>query len=496
MSENHSLSELQQRLQETEALLQQAEIEKKKAIQNSTQFLAHLSHEIRTPLNIILGFTDLLTAEVQNSQQRERLEAISSNSRHLLNLINKVLQFAKLDSHTNTVDVSPLDIQHILAEIESMFCESLAEKNIPFHIIQDPNISPYILTDGDRLKEILVNLVGNAAKFTKTGSIELKLTHTSPQHITFCVKDTGCGISEAELSTIFYPFIQANNQVKEGQGTGLGLAIARKNVQLMGGKLEVTSEEGKGASFFFTLICEEAKDHQPKQESSHPPALSILPHETARILVVDDHQANRELLYQMLAPYPFKLQEASNGAEALDIIKKSVPDLVLLDLAMPILDGEATIRQLRAEESTRELPVLVLSAMAFEENRTSALKAGANGFIPKPFKKEHLLKELFRMLNRAYDAPAATVERSEQAQAAPIEGEMVFPSTVWMQSLEETLQDLDPLSIEAKLEEVKHSHPAFFEKASRWINHFAFSELEAWLKSQLSALSMGNSSEN
>jgi CheY-like chemotaxis protein/nitrogen-specific signal transduction histidine kinase len=494
MSESHSLLELEQRLKETETLLHQAQIDKENAIQNSTQFLAHLSHEIRTPLNIILGFTDLLTAELQSSQQRERLEAISSNSRHLLNLINKVLQFAKLDNHTNILDITPLDLQYLLAEIESMFYESLAEQNISLHIIRDPNLFRYVLTDGDRLKEVLINLVGNAAKFTKAGTIEIKLTQTSAREITFSVQDTGCGISAEELPTIFAPFIQASNQIKEGQGTGLGLAIAKKNVQLLGGNLEVISKEKEGTTFFFTLTCEEAANPQALQEDAIAPTSKIMAHETAQILVVDDHQANRELLYQMLAPYPFQLQEASNGAEALEMIKKSAPDLVLLDLAMPILDGESTIRQLRAEESTRKLPVLVLSAMAFEENRTSALKAGANSFLPKPFKKEHLLKELFRMLNRTYAPPA--VETVSQNAGKETFHEISFPSTAWLKSLEETLQELDPISIETKLQEVEQSHPAFFNKASGWIKNFAFSELEAWLQSQLSVSSKGNAREN
>lgn len=495
MCESHSLTELQQRLKATEALLHQAQFDKKNAMQNSTQFLAHLSHEIRTPLNIILGFTDLLTAELQSSQQRERLEAISSNSRHLLNLINKVLHFAKLDNHSNTLEITPLDTHHLLAEIESMFYESLAEQNISLHIIQDPEIFRYILTDGDRLKEVLVNLVGNAAKFTESGSIEVSLKHTPPQQITFSIKDTGCGIPQTALPTIFSPFIQADNQRTAFQGTGLGLAIARKNVQLLGGELEVISEEGKGTTFFFSLNCEEAESpsHQPEDTRTLTPTSSA--YETSQILVVDDHQANRELLYQVLAPYPFQLQEASNGAEALEMIKKSAPDLVLLDLAMPILDGEATIRKLRAEERTRELPVLVLSAMAFEENRTSAMTAGANGFIAKPFKKEHLLQELFRMLNKTYENPARPAEK-EPPPRSDSSTEMRFPSISWLKALEATLQELDPLSIEAKLQEVQHSHPAFFEKAHGWINNFAFSELETWLQSQLSVGSTGKVSEN
>lgn len=494
MSESRSLLELQQRLQETEALLHQAQIDKKNAIQNGTQFLAHLSHEIRTPLNIILGFTDLLTAEIQSSQQKERLESISSNSRHLLNLINKVLQFAKLDNQTESLDIRPLDLQHLLAEIESMFHESLAEQNVSLRFTLDSKIFRYILTDGDRLKEVLVNLVGNAAKFTKTGTIEVVLKQTSTGQITFSVEDTGCGISTAELPTIFAPFIQASNQIKAGQGTGLGLAIARKHVQLLGGNLEVISEEDKGSTFFFTLSCEKAETPDPQQNTANATLLTTSLQENAHILVVDDHQANREMLYQMLAPYPFQLQEASNGAEALEMIKKSIPDLVLLDLAMPILDGEATIRQLRAEERTRELPVLVLSAMAFEENRTSALRAGANSFIPKPFKKEHLLQELFRMLNRSYELPS--VEPVIKPAGASTKQAMIFPPVSWLKSLEKTLQELDPLSIEAKLQEVEHSHPAFFEKSSRWIHNFAFSELETWLQSQLSVLSTGNLKEN
>lgn len=481
------LSELQAQLETLKAALQKTEADKTQAVQNSTHFLAHLSHEIRTPLNIILGFTDLLTAEITSPQQRERLEAISSNSRHLLNLINKVLHFAKLDASLNQIELAPLELTHLLAEIRSMFQESLAERGVllKIELIDADSIPQYIQTDADRLKEVLVNLVGNASKFTETGSIELRIQHSPPQSLTIQVSDTGCGIAAADLPTIFHPFAQANNQkVAHQQGSGLGLAIVNKNVQLLGGELSVQSKEGQGTRFSFSIPCQETEAPNAVEVQTSPEALQVLGQKSFNILVVDDHQANRELLYQILSPYPFKLREASNGIEALESIRRVLPDLVLLDLAMPILDGEATIQQLRAQESTRDLPILVLSAMAFEENKQSAIGAGANGFIAKPFKKEQLLSSLFDLLNISLHPPEEAIQTApkETVKSPPENPEL--PSAEWLSHFKGVLQELDPMQIEATLEEVKESHPGFFSRASHWINTFAFSELEAWLKEQ------------
>lgn len=481
---------LEAQLETLKKALQQAEDEKQLAIQNSTHFLAHLSHEIRTPLNIILGFTDLLTTELSTPQQRERLEAISSNSRHLLNLINKVLHFAKLDASLNQIELAPLELQHLLAEIRSMFQESLAERDIALKIdVEGTGVPQYIQTDVDRLKEVLVNLIGNASKFTEAGHIQLRIQHPAAQELHFEVSDTGCGISAEDLPSIFRPFAQANNQ-KEAhqQGTGLGLAIVKKNVQLLGGQLSVSSEENEGTRFSFSIPYQESQAPSPHPTAPSPEALPTIPQEEFTLLVVDDHQANRELLYQILAPYPFKLREASNGIEALDSIRRYPPDLVLLDLAMPILDGETTIRKLRAQESTRELPILVLSAMAFEENKQSAIRAGADGFIAKPFKKEHLLSALFKLLNiplHAQEAPVKNKQNTEEVTVPESTGTLTLPAAEWLEHFNQELQELDPMRIEAKLEEVKHTHPLFFKKAAHWIDTFAFSELEAWLQEQM-----------
>ena len=475
-------SELQEEIKQLQTELKAAKEAQRHTLQNSTHFLAHLSHEIRTPLNIILGFTDLLTAEIETPQQRERLEAISSNSRHLLDLINKVLHFAKLDASINTPEEKVLDLYFLTAEIKSMFQESLSERGVALKIQADPAELPqYILTDPDRLKEALVNLIGNAAKFTKEGSVTLTIQPDSTaQFLSFRVSDTGCGIPKEELPHIFRPFSQASNQENHMQtGTGLGLAIVKKNVTLLGGNLDVVSREGYGTEFFFTMPCKPTESTSEVSPAITPDALSSASRQKRHtVLVVDDHQANRELLYQVLEPYPFQVREASNGAEALDVIQDNLPDLVLLDLAMPILDGEATIKALRAQKNTQALPILVLSAMAFEENRQSAMRAGADGFIAKPFKKEHLLQSLFDLL----DIPYAPQQRNTASpQTSTIETKLRFPEAAWLQEFRAVLQELDPLTIESKLEEVQSSHPVFFKKASHWIDTFAFGELEAWL---------------
>lgn len=460
--------------------LAKAEDEKQSAIQNSSYFLSHLSHEIRTPLSIVLGFTDLLTADTQDPKQRERLDAISSNSRHLLDLLNRVLHFSRLEADMQSLDESPLELTYLSTEIQSMFSENLANQGIVFQTLIDPDLPDRIFADGSRIKEVLVNLVGNASKFTSQGQITLSFQSQNADQICFRVEDTGCGIEADELGQIFSPFCQANNQGGAYKGSGLGLAIAKKNVQLMGGDLRVESQVNQGSQFYFAILCKPVESEGPEHSSQLRPVAQESS-QSHTILIVDDHQANRELLYQILAPYPFQLSEASNGQEALECIARAQPDLLLLDLAMPILDGEATIKLLRQKPETQDLPILVLSAMAFEENRASALGAGANLFISKPFQKESLVKAIFSLLKLDYQEkqPAVTVADLPAAN----DGELVLPEQSWLHEFELIVHDLDPTAIESKLLELKETHPVFCSKVAKWVADFSFSDLQSWLES-------------
>jgi PAS domain S-box-containing protein len=417
----------------TEKELQQAKEVADTASRAKTEFLANMSHELRTPLNAILGYAQILKDnENLTERQRNGLETIRSSGKHLLNLITEILDLSKIEAGRMELQLSELHLPEFLKHIADMTQIRAQQKGIAFVYENDLDLPIGVRADEKRLQEVLLNLLGNAVKFTEKGKVTFRVRSnrfsdlkvrsndfsrytdkttakavTTNPNIRFEVEDTGIGIAPEHLEEIFSPFHQVTEQRYAIEGTGLGLSISRRLVEMMGSELYVQSTVGKGSVFWFELnlpivegVIVSAYPERNRRESQ-----KIVGYQGERrtVLVVDDEATNRALLLGILLPLGFKIAEAENGQECVEKTLKYHPDLILMDLRMPVLDGFGATERIRNEElrmrnedkSAIRTVIIAVSAMVFEETRKRALAIGFDDFLIKPFQLENLL-ELFQ----------------------------------------------------------------------------------------------------
>jgi PAS domain S-box-containing protein len=378
-------------------------------------FLAHMSHEIRTPMNAVLGCTQLLLNDQSfSTRQTELLQTIERSGGHLLNLINDILDISRIEAGQVTLNETVFCLPDLLEEIKAVFRLPAENKGLRFFMDYDEDLPHYVLADCGKLRQILVNLIGNAVKFTEMGSVVLR-AHTdlttektagTPAmfNLLFEVEDTGPGIRREDLDKIFIPFEQTATAVKDG-GTGLGLSISSKLVQLMGGQLTVESTTGQGSRFRFHLPIQ-SSEITPQQERVETQRIIGLAFEkgaeTSRILVVDDSETNRTYLRKTLEMTGFEVIEASNGREAVDAFELYSPHAVLMDIQMPVMDGLEATRRLKATEKGRITPIIAITGNAFEDDRQQGIAVGMNAYLYKPFSAEALFRILKKCLHLEY----------------------------------------------------------------------------------------------
>lgn len=361
-----------------------------------SDFVANMSHELRTPLGAILGFTDLLQKTPLNEVQKDYLDAINTSGKSLLAIINDVLDLSKIDAGKIQIESAPFSVPQLMHSVQVMFSSKAEAKGLRLSCSADLSINYDVEGDALRLTQILVNLVGNAVKFTESGVIYLNCVVEKETEewvdLCFSVRDTGIGIEEEKIESIFERFTQADTNItRKYGGTGLGLAITRQLVELQGGAISVKSSKGKGAEFSFTLKYRKATGHQQLHRKEMPATQNF--YGIKKILVVEDNLMNQKLAAVILENNGFETVIAGNGRKAVEFLKANKADLILMDIQMPGMDGYKTTKIIR-DELKIGTPIIAMTAHALSGEKEKCLQAGMNDYLSKPFREADLLHKI------------------------------------------------------------------------------------------------------
>lgn len=489
----------------TESKKAEAALQKSKEVADAankakSEFLSKMSHELRTPLNAILGFTQVLARDSSLSQiQQGQIGIISRSGEHLLTLINDVLEMSKIEAGRITLNPTSFDLYHLLHSLEEMLKIKADSKDLQLSWHIDSNIPQYVKTDESKLRQVLINLLGNAIKFTSKGSVTLRVaaisakqkspTDNEPRTITFEVEDTGYGIAPTELDSLFKAFVQTDAGRKSQEGTGLGLPISRQFVQLMGGDITVSSTLHRGTIFSFDIQISspEMAEVQPRQ--SRRRVIGLQPNQPSyRILVVDDKWESRLLLVDLLEPLGLEVREAVNGQEAIRIWETWKPHLIWMDMQMPVIDGYEATRQIKAKIQDEATPIVALTASAFEEERAIVLSSGCDDFVSKPFQEEVIFAKMAEHLGVQYiyeDLPNVTLSHVEGQDLSVKEGKkteklrttLATMPTDWVRQLHHGAIDADAGLILSLVSTIPESDSFSAEIITDWIHNFRFDKI-------------------
>jgi PAS domain S-box-containing protein len=400
--------DISQRLRHEDELRTAKEIAEA-ATRAKSEFLANMSHELRTPLNGVIGYAQLLHRDrTLTANQRDALEAISACGAHLLDLINDVLDLSKIEAGRMEVEPTPCDLRQVAIDLKYVIEERAQRKALRFLTHISPEVSRRVVLDGRHVRQVLLNLLGNAVKFTPRGHITLEIGPGDKGRLRFDVIDTGIGIEAENLSIVFQAFRQTRSGAELG-GTGLGLTISHRLVRAMGGELKVESTPGEGSRFYFELPWVEADDAAAAAAEGESDALSsdarLAPGEQLTALVADDSSVNRRILASLLESAGVRVITAAGGVEAVELARAHRPDVLLMDLRMDDLSGYEATRRLALEPTTASIPVIAVSASAWAEVRESAKEAGCVDFLAKPVKAEVLFAKLQRYAGARFVSP-------------------------------------------------------------------------------------------
>ena len=464
------------------------------ANQAKSEFLANMSHELRTPLNGILGYAQIL-GRTLDGKDREGVNVIYQCGSHLLNLINDVLDLSKIEARKLELAPTAVHLPSLLQSVVEMCRIKAEQKGIAFVYEPTSQLPKGVMVDEKRLRQVLINLLGNAIKFTEAGTVTLQVEvrplSEAETSLQFHIIDTGVGIEKANLTKLFEAFEQVGDQKKQSEGTGLGLAISQRIVQLMGGTIAVNSQLGAGSKFAFAVNCPLAETWVEQQ--SVDGVNRIVGYEGKEkgedkkrysILVVDDRWENRAVLSGLLTPLGFTILEAENGQIGLDLLQTQTPDLVIVDLAMPVMDGAECLRRIRQMDELKQTVVLVSSASVSQADQQMALKQGGDDFLPKPVESA----ELFQLL--AKHLPLRWIYQSTEISDTPVpsSAEMVVPPRETLEALLLLAKRNQVRQLRSQLEALKDSdstYSPFADSLLKLARQFRSEEIEQKLQQHL-----------
>ncbi|HNJ49956.1 MAG TPA: response regulator, partial [Accumulibacter sp.] len=451
----------------------------------------------------VLGYSEMLLRDAAGGRERlspgqqEHLTTVHRSGEHLLTLINNVLDLSRIEAGRTAVNPSDFDLHELLGGIKEMFALTAARKGLTLLVEQQPELPRLVRTDQLKLRQMLINLMNNAFKFTERGGVILRASVGFPGEVevdgkprralrlTFEVSDSGPGIAAEELAGLFQPFAQSASGRKAEEGTGLGLAITRQFAELLGGAIEARSTPGVGSIFSFTIDAYEPTREQPLAAADSRPVLGLAPGQTVwRILVADDDANSRRLLVQMLTPLGFAVEEAGDGHAAIAAWERWQPHLIWMDMRMPKLDGRQATRRIKAAPGGAETRIIALTASSFEEERAEILAAGCDDFLRKPYRAAALLELIEKHLGVRYiygDAAAAPAALDGDALADALR---LLPADL-LALLEEAATRTDMNEVERLVRQVGAQDPAAGARLQALANDFDYAGIASVLRAIL-----------
>lgn len=455
-----------------------------------------MSHELRTPLNAILGFSRILyrthnlTADLKNG-----LQTINRSGEYLLTLINDILDMSKIEAGRMVLNEVDFDLHQLLKDVVELSSVRAKSKDLTIALQRGSTVPQYLHTDEIKLRQVLINLISNAVKFTTMGGITLEVSYEAPDALStsdsepqkhtlrFKVIDTGQGIAPEELDKIFEAFVQTRTGIKSLEGTGLGLSICQKFIHLMGGEIAVESTLGQGSTFFFHICVPLGQEAALEEDEHLRQVIGLEPqaaHRSSRpqdykILIVDDIQTNRQVLFNLLNPIGFSLQEATNGQEALVLWKSWQPHLIFTDMRMPVMDGYTAVKQIRASETKADLPrtpIIAVTASAFHEETRDVLDVGCDEFLSKPFKESSLFEILqtFLQIRFIYQTVHTSPEKGS------LDALTTLPDAMQAQ-LKQAIEHVDIATLTQLVESIHQQNPSLARTLQAHLDDFEYTTI-------------------